>query len=315
MRIDPIIPIWLMLILCVGMAFLKRRKRSAYIRQIAAIILIFLINLRIMVPSSNVETSVRKLDTYVLFVVDDTISMLAQDYAGDTERLTAVKKDCEHIVDEMDGAKFAVITFNNSANLISPYSDDSNFAKSVLDSIYPLDSLYARGSSMNVCIDVMTDTLKRAKGKNDGNVVVFFISDGEITNDDRLKSFDGAKKYIDGGAVLGYGTKEGGNMYVKSYYDDRKELLEDTSDYPYKPAVSKIDEDNLKKIADDLGVDYINMNDGSALDKIVEKSRGTAESTDKGKTIGYVDIYYLFAALFAGLVVYEFFDMRKKVIK
>ena len=46
MRIDPIIPIWLMLILCVGMAFLKRRKRSAYIRQIAAIILIFLINLR-----------------------------------------------------------------------------------------------------------------------------------------------------------------------------------------------------------------------------------------------------------------------------
>ena len=117
MRIDPIIPIWLMLILCVGMAFLKRRKRSAYIRQIAAIILIFLINLRIMVPSSNVETSVRKLDTYVLFVVDDTISMLAQDYAGDTERLTAVKKDCEHIVDEMDGAKFAVITFNNSANL------------------------------------------------------------------------------------------------------------------------------------------------------------------------------------------------------
>ena len=41
MRIDPIIPIWLMLILCVGMAFLKRRKRSAYIRQIAAIILIF----------------------------------------------------------------------------------------------------------------------------------------------------------------------------------------------------------------------------------------------------------------------------------
>lgn len=96
------------------------------------------------IPSSNVETSVRKLDTYVLFVVDDTISMLAQDYAGDTERLTAVKKDCEHIVDEMDGAKFAVITFNNSANLISPYSDDSNFAKSVLDSIYPLDSLYAR---------------------------------------------------------------------------------------------------------------------------------------------------------------------------
>ena len=213
MRIDPIIPIWLMLILCVGMAFLKRRKRSAYIRQIAAIILIFLINLRIMVPSSNVETSVRKLDTYVLFVVDDTISMLAQDYAGDTERLTAVKKDCEHIVDEMDGAKFAVITFNNSANLISPYSDDSNFAKSVLDSIYPLDSLYARGSSMNVCIDVMTDTLKRAKEKNDGNVVVFFISDGEITKSDycQVCGYDGEIKIVEDDGKLVWECPKCGN--------------------------------------------------------------------------------------------------------
>ena len=65
MKIDPIIPIWLMSILCVGMICLKKRSKIAYIRQIIAIVLVFLINLRIMVPSNNVSSSAQTLDTYV----------------------------------------------------------------------------------------------------------------------------------------------------------------------------------------------------------------------------------------------------------
>ncbi len=313
MRINPIIPIWLMAILCVGMLFLKRRNMRAYIRQIIAVVLIFLINLRIMVPSANVSTNTQTLDTYVLFVVDDTISMLARDYDGDTERLTAVKNDCSHIIEQLDGAKFAVISFNNNANLVAPYTDNSEYANDVIDSLYPLDSLYARGTSMNVCLDVMTDTLKRAREKADGSVVVFFISDGEITNEDKLESFKAAAKYVDGGAVLGYGTKDGGNMYVKSYYTDQEELLEDTSGYPRKPAVSKIDEKNLKSIADDLGISYINMNDSTNVDPVIKKIQREATGDSKtGKVKGFVDIYYIFAAMLAALLVLDFVDIRRK---
>ena len=50
-------------------------------------------------------------------------------------------------------------------------------------------------------------------------MAVFFITDGEITNNDSLESFSKASKYIDYGAVLGYGTKEGGKMYPKSDYN------------------------------------------------------------------------------------------------
>lgn len=313
MRINPIIPIWLMAILCVGMLFLKRRNMRAYIRQIIAVVLIFLINLRIMVPSANVSTNTQTLDTYVLFVVDDTISMLARDYDGDTERLTAVKNDCSHIIEQLDGAKFAVISFNNNANLVAPYTDNSEYANDVIDSLYPLDSLYARGTSMNVCLDVMTDTLKRAREKADGSVVVFFISDGEITNEDKLESFKAAAKYVDGGAVLGYGTKDGGNMYVKSYYTDQEELLEDTSGYPRKPAVSKIDEKNLKSIADDLGISYINMNDSTNVDPVIKKiQREVTGDSKTGKVKGFVDIYYIFAAMLAALLVLDFVDIRRK---
>lgn len=317
MKIDPILPIWLMSILCIGMLFLKRRNRMAFIRQIIAIVLIFLIDLRIMIPSANVPSDTQTLNTYVLFVVDDTISMLARDYDGKEERLTAVKADCKHIIDELDGAKFAVISFNNNADLVAPYTDNSEYAQDVIDSLYPLDSLYARGSSMNVCIDVMTDTLKRAREKADGNVVVFFISDGEITNEEKLNSFKKASKYVDGGAVLGYGTSKGGNMYVKSYYTDQEEILEDNSSYPTKPAVSKIDEKNLNSIADDLGIQYINMNDGQQLVdpvvKKVEKEAGRESTAGKdGNVKGYVDIYYIFAALLILVMIFDFVDFRRR---
>ena len=313
MKIDPIIPIWLVSILCVGMICLKKRSKIAYIRQIIAIVLVFLINLRIMVPSNNVSSSSQTLDTYVLFVVDDTISMLARDYDGDTERLTAVKKDCSDIIDELDGAKFAVISFNNNANLVSPFTNNSQYAKDVIGSLYPIEEMYAEGTSMNVSIDMMTDTLKRAREKADGNVVVFFISDGEITNEEKLKSFKSAAKYVDGGAVLGYGTSEGGNMYVKSYYTDREELLEDTSSYPRKPAVSVIDEKNLKSIASDIGVKYINMNDSTNIDSTISKikKKSVSESKD-GKVTGYADIYYIFAAMLVVVMMWEFVDIRRK---
>lgn len=313
MKIDPIIPIWLMSILCVGMICLKKRSKIAYIRQIIAIVLVFLINLRIMVPSNNVSSSSQTLDTYVLFVVDDTISMLARDYDGDTERLTAVKKDCSDIIDELDGAKFAVISFNNNANLVSPFTNNSQYAKDVIGSLYPIEEMYAEGTSMNVSIDMMTDTLKWAREKADGNVVVFFISDGEITNEEKLKSFKSAAKYVDGGAVLGYGTSEGGNMYVKSYYTDREELLEDTSSYPRKPAVSVIDEKNLKSIASDIGVKYINMNDSTNIDSTISKIKKESVSESKdGKVTGYVDIYYIFAAMLVVVMMWEFVDIRRK---
>ena len=40
--------------------------------------------------------------------------------------------------------------------------------------------------------------------------VVIFISDGEITSNDRLRSYERLADYVDVGGVLGYGTTSGG---------------------------------------------------------------------------------------------------------
>lgn len=312
MIINPIIPIWLMAVICVILLVLKRKGTIPYIRQIFIVVLIFIINLRVMVPDESVGSKAIELDAYVLFVVDDTISMLAQDYNGNTERLTAVKEDVSYIIDELYGARFSVIAFNNEAKLMSPFTNDDDFAKSVINSIYPLDELYAKGSSMNVSKELLINTAKGAYEKGDGSVIVFFISDGEINNEDKLSSFEEASSYIDNGAVLGYGTDEGGKMYIKSYYSDEITAVKD-SYASSKDAISKIDEENLKNIARDMGLSYLNMNDKGNIDSIIKSIKNTSNVSQRdASSAGYKETYYIFVIPLLLLLIYEFINYKRR---
>lgn len=307
---NPILPIWLMTILCIIMLFLKRKGFFPYIRQIFIILLLFLINLRIMIPSGHVDSSTIKMDVSVLFVIDNTISMLAADYSNNTERLAGVKADCSYIIDELYGADFSVITFDNTAKMLSPFTSDTDFAKNTINAICPADELYAKGSSMNVCKEILLEVVEHAKNKDNGSVAVFFITDGEITNNDTLESFTEAAPYIDYGAVLGYGTKQGGKMYPKSSdgTDENGGALQDKSDFPYKDAVSKIDEGNLQQLADDMEISYINMNTQENIkDTLKEIKQNAAVSTeDSEETNGYQGIYYWFVLPLLLLLIYDF---------
>ena len=310
MIINPILPIWLMVIICVIMLFFKRKGIYANLRQILIIVLVFVINLRIMVPDDNINTSSSNMDISVLFVVDNTISMLAQDYNGNTERLDAVKADCAYIMEKLQGADFSVITFDNTARIVAPFSSDSDFAKTAIDSIYPIDPLYAKGSSMNICTEVLVDLLKQRKEKNSGALAVFFISDGENNTDEKLQSFEEVASYVDYGAVLGYGTEEGGKMYVRRFYEEGTErtLLQDETDFPYKDAISRIDESNLKKLASDMKISYVNMSEQKNVDDIIKGIKKKAVTTikDGDKTDGYQDIYYWFVIPLLLLLIYDF---------
>lgn len=295
MKLFPIIPIWLMVIisLILIIIILLFKKSRATIYEIALIIILFIINLRPMLPSDNADIIVNDLD--VLFVVDNTISMYAEDYgSNNTERINAVKKDCAYIINELSGARFALITFNNSSKISVPYTFDHNIVNESIDILQPMVSYYAKGSSLNTPHDDMKTVLKNNQ-KEKRKKIVFFISDGEITDNSKLKSFSDLEEYIDDGAVLGYGTTKGGYMKKKDGYSTEIKYVEDTSSWPYKKALSKLDEDNLQDIAKDLGIDYVYMSKQSNIDKTlknVKKSISTAsEASDLSS---YTDIYYFF---------------------
>ena len=296
MRIFPIIPIWLMLIISLILIILILifKKSRATIYEIGIIILLFIINLRIMFPTDSSNIIVNDLD--VLFVIDNTISMYAEDYgSNNTERIEAVKQDCQYIIKELSGARFALITFNNSSKIDIPYTFDTNIVNESIDILQPMISYYAKGSSLNTPYNDMKNVLSSPKQGEKRKKIVFFISDGEITDDSKLKSYSKLDEYIDSGAVLGYGTTKGGYMKQNDGYSNEIKYVEDTSSWPYKKAVSKLDEDNLESIAEDLNLEYIHMDKQSNIDKTLKEVKKSVNSkSDDTDLSSYTDIYYIF---------------------
>ncbi len=314
MTVFPIIPIWLMIIICIILIIICVKYSKKNILRIFMIILIFIINLRIMIPNDKTETLSNNLD--VLFVIDSTISMNALDYNGDQTRLSGVKKDSKHIINELSGARFSVISFDNNAKVLAPFTYDADIVLDSIELITPVSQTYATGSSLNTPYVLIEDVLKN-NVDNDRTKVIFFISDGEITDESTLKSYKELSKYINGGAILGYGTNQGGNMkYIEKYgTGEEKYLMYYSAGEGYNKAVSKIDESNLKKIASDLKVDYIKMNNESDIDKklnsIKNKTDLKASAIDKSS---YDDIYYFFVIPLLVLIVLDFIKIRRKLI-
>lgn len=312
---NPIIPIWLMAIICVALLFTKRKGIGPFIRQILIVVLLFAINIRIMVPAENITVQKSRNDAYVIFVVDDTLSMLADDGIDGNQRFTDAKNDAAYIIEQLSGAKFAVISFHNSAQIMSPFTDDMYHAKNVINNLYPVRPINAFGTNICVSKDTLGHVIDNAQAMGDGKIYVFFISDGENTGKNtKMKSFEEYAGEITGGAVLGYGTEEGGEMIFYDQESDTYETVIDETDYNYDNAVSCIDEDNLKQIAEDLGVPYVHMTKQSAIQSTINDIKASIESTSEEEVkTGYKDTYYFFVFPLVILVAYEFISVKRKV--
>lgn len=337
MIINPIIPIWLMSIICIAIVIfilynkpvkdIKTTRQKKLLKKyiinssikILIIILLFIINLRFMIP--NGENMAIASDLSVLFVIDTSVSMRALDYDGNKERFEGVINDCCYIVDELSNSKFSIITFSDTAQKVIPFTNDTDMVQAELKAISLENDLYAKGSSMNIVKDTLEKSLieEKERQNEDTKLIVFFITDGEITKEgENLESFSNLSQYISDGAVMGYGTKDGGkmvnstysnqpnsNFYYIYYYDDT---------YQKVTAISKIDENNLKKIASDLKIDYIQMSEKSNIDGKLKQIKNI-ESSSQGqeeKINTYQDIYYYFAIPLVILLILDFiFKMRK----
>ncbi len=326
MIINPIIPIWLMSIICIILIVLiihnkklkniikpnteKTPRHKKLIRdyvinivlKISIVILLFLINLRFMLP--NGESMAINSDLSVLFVIDTSVSMRALDYDGEKERVEGVINDSCYIVDELSGCKFSIITFSDKAQRLIPFTTDSDMVQSELKAISLENDYYAKGSSLNSVKDVLEKTLKDEYTRQEGKTkfIVFFITDGEITKEgENLKSFSSIGKYVSNGAVLGYGTTNGGKMINSLYKDDPSSefyyIYYYGDGYDKITAISKLDEQNLKNIANDLKVDYVQMSKTANIDYKLNdiKKQIYKEQTSEQKINSYQDIYYYFA--------------------
>lgn len=347
MIVNPIIPIWLMISICITLVIIivldKRKKENKVkkssnglgqrnnkkikyyninmIIELIIVNLLFVINLRIMIP--NGETNVINSDLNIMFVIDKSVSMRALDYSGSKERFEGVINDCCYIAQELSGCKFSIITFGDTAQRLIPFTTDSDMVQAELKAIKLENDFYASGTSINLVNEELEKTLEKEKERHSENskFVLFFVTDGEITKEgERLESFSNIKQYVINGAVLGYGTTTGGKMVYSIYEDDADSryhyLYYYDENYNMVTAISKIDEKNLKQIATDIGIDYIQMSKTDNINyKINDIKKQMNEAlSNEDKITSYKDIYYLFAIPLGILLMTKFIVIKRKIL-
>lgn len=308
--INPIVPlvvvIPVMLLILGGYVFgVVKNKNDIFLKilKIARILvvltMVFLINLRIMGKRYNVDVELKNID--VLFVVDTTISMWAEDSNGSEPRMNAVLRDCEHIMESLSGSNFSLIRFDNKSQILAPFTQDSKNVSDAFATIATPDRYYARGTTPNVVYNDMGEMLTSSSKKEDRTTIVFFISDGEVTAEDsQVMSFAGLEGLIDGGAVLGYGTKEGGKMYDKGSH----QYITDPE--TGKDALSIMNDVTLRDLADEMDIEYIYMDDPANVEYLLDSIKsGSSMQLASSDNVSYEDTYFYYAGVLLAFLILE----------
>lgn len=316
MKSFPIIPIWLMIIISIAfiVLILKTDNKLKLIVRILIIIMIFIINLRFMVYDGT--SSSYKSNYDVFLVVDNTISMVAEDYNGKGRRLDAVKEDLEYILNELPSAEYSLITYDNQSYIRSPLTSDRDTIDVLIETMDVKLSYYATGSSITNFKSDLKKMLENSKKKAGHKRVVFIVSDGENNTDEKIESLSDLSSLVDAGAVLGYGTTKGGMMKEKKWSTStEEEYIEDRSgSYPWPKAVSKIDEGNLKKMASDLDISYVHMEKQNNVDSVIKDIINNSDLSESDDIDSYSDTYYPFAVILTVLLLLELYLDKRELV-
>ncbi|QCB92511.1 vWA domain-containing protein [Cellulomonas shaoxiangyii] len=253
------------------------------------------------------------------FVVDRTGSMAAEDWGpGEpaprqpglppeptVRRLDGARHDVVSLATDLSGGSFAVIAFADEAGSQLPLTDDVNAVRSWAQTVTQEVTASSTGTLRDRPLDVLRRSLEDAARRDPAMVrLVFYLSDGEQTGEGDAASFAELAPLVDGGAVLGYGTAQGGRM--RSYDGTVDPDPPYITDPAGGDAVSRIDEDGLRAVAEELGVPYVHRTAPTPTGSLVADVDVAAIAAD-GRTdvIGTRDVVWPFALLAALLLAAE----------
>jgi Ca-activated chloride channel family protein len=253
MTFNPMLPVWLLVafgLLLVGyvMFALVRAEGRARLMWVGRLVLVLALVGAIARPGvGSVAANVANDAVDVVFVVDTSPSIAAEDWDGGEMRLDAVKDDIAELAAAHPGARYALITFGRTAVQRLPFTNDATALQESVNQLAPDDAYYAMGSSPFAAADLLEEVLQGAADadtKGERARLVYYLGDGEDTGGDRPLDFSDSATLIQGGSVLGYGTEAGGRMRAYDEYGrDYGDYIYDTR--TYEDGISVIDEGNL----------------------------------------------------------------------
>lgn len=244
----------------------------------------------------------------VWFVVDTTSSAVARDHPGGRPRIDGYREDIPQIAEALPGARFALVTFDSSARTAMPLTTDVQALATAVETMRQEVTLYSAGSSITVAQDHLQQALTRTRESQPGRAqLVFYLGDGEQTNGEAPTPFalDGL---VDGGAVLGYGTAEGGPMAGRSSLG-REDTDITTSDG--QTAISQASEADLRAIADQLGVPYVHRAGGDITPALAAADPGEIAEDSTRTAPTQVSLVWALALLAALLLLIDLWVLAR----
>lgn len=297
MTFDPILPWWILALAAVGVLAVGvgRLARGGRVGEVVPGTLVAVLFVAMATdPATGGTAEARTSSADVLFLIDTTGSMSAEDYGGGQPRLDGVRADVMDLAEGFAGARFALVTFDSNALVEMPWTTDVGALQSMTDIVSTERTMYSRGSQLAAPIDTAREFLERSTESRDGRqLYLVYLSDGEQTEGDR-GSFSSLAEGVAGSLVLGYGTPEGGRMRENYGYD----LDDESYIYDYstgEDAVSRIDESNLQAIADELGGEYHHRTEPGGLAEIAASLTADADTLGEGTRDGARRWYWVLA--------------------
>lgn len=219
-------------------------------------------------PSVMRATSQRAVNaTNVIIALDITGSMRAKDAAYNQEseikRIDAARNIVKSITKSYSQASFAAISFGASTSVDVPLTPDARAIDNWIETLRTEPTSVATGTSLDAPID---QTLLTAKAIHDAHpddtTVLYLLSDGEETTQRKRRTFSSLRAYITHAFVIGVGSSKGARIPLEktaiqlddSSSDGNEWVIDPTTG---EPGISKLDENNLRNIADELSGKYM----------------------------------------------------------
>ena len=270
------------------------------------------------VPAEE-ETLTSNVEVYI--GLDRTGSMAAEDWNEGQPRLDGVREGIRALVDGAAGARFSVVTWSSEPQVELPVTTDSSAVLSLADSLHQEISDYSAGSSINTPAALLADTLTAAAGARPENFrYLVLFTDGETTDqDDAALSGDWTRvaDAIDGGAIAGYGTPEGAPMRVYEVGAGPTEDYIPDPDDPSQPGISRLDEESLNELGDQLGVSVVVNPTPEEMTELgasfIDGSRETRD--ERSQQRGYRYVIWPLGIAAAALLIWELGALTTQVAR
>lgn len=255
--------VWVALAIAIGLFLLEVRSRGAlstflspvmqqrltaqatFQRTIVRLALILLSMLagvealmRPQAPGQTESVTVSNAAADVLFVLDVSRSMLAEDAAPN--RLARAKAEINQLVGRLDGHRVGLVVFAGRAVPVCPLTPDHSFFSTVLSTVNTRSA--GKGGSR---VGEAIKTALRGYPPGPGAKLMVLISDGDdqdpYTQEAATAARDAGVKIV----AVGLGSEEGSQITLTDPQSGAKTTLM----HDGKPVISKLDGESLRKIA------------------------------------------------------------------